>query len=116
MKTREEFVLLADEYRKEIRRRSFVMLPAMVIGIIGFVMIAGVMGRYLGNHSPLIGVWILGFFLALFALSFYQTKSQESLARKFELVCPQCSRVLGANLNLVIATHHCPRCGQSVFS
>jgi hypothetical protein len=117
MKTREEFIRLVDAYRTETRRRGMLALPAMIGAILGWIVIAGVMGRLLGNHSVLIGIWIILFFLVILFLNHYQIKSQDSLARKFELICPACSRTLGfRDFKLAIATHNCPHCGALIYS
>jgi len=117
MKTRDDFIVLAEAYRLELRRRAFILLPIMVIAIIACVLLAGALGRLLGNHPVVIGIWIVIFFLVMLGLNFCQVKSQQSLARKCGLVCPQCSRVFQArDLKLVIATHNCPYCGSRVYS
>ena len=109
--------MLADAYRLELRRRAFVLLPAMVIAILACVLLAAALGRFLGNHSVLLGIWIVIFFLVILGLNFYQQKSQQSLASKCGLVCPQCSRAFQTNdLKRVIATKSCPYCGSQVYS
>jgi hypothetical protein len=117
MPTRDQFVVLADAYRIELRRRGLLILPLMIIAIIGFVLMAGLTGRVLGNHSVVIGIWIIVFFGGIFALTFYQAKSRESLAKKCGLTCSNCYHVLALNdLKLVTATGNCPSCGVRFYS
>jgi ribosomal protein S27AE len=116
MKTREEFVLLANAYRKEWGWRSSLIFTAFI-----FVFIASFAIAILASHlamNPRVRSWIsvtLWFAPGVF-LIFYKVKSKESLARKLELVCPSCSRALMNDLKLATATHNCPYCGNPVFS
>jgi MFS-type transporter involved in bile tolerance (Atg22 family) len=117
MKTREQFVLLAEAYQVELRRRGLVLLPFMVLMSLLSIVLAEVLDYYLKSDTVLVGIWIVLFFSMLLGVNFYQAKSQQSLARKFELFCPACSRVITVRyLNVAIATHNCPYCGASVYS
>ena len=118
MKTREEFVLLADEYRKEIRWRAWLFLLAILLSFFVAIAPALIITHIIGYHSAGGLIWIGIFLVILIGLNLYQSKSQESLARKMELVCPHCSRVLvrQLDLKLAIATHNCPHCGDRIFS
>ncbi len=117
MKTREEFVLLADAFRREAQWRAWLFFAALLLAFIISAAGSGVADYLLGLHQA--GGWILiVLFLAMTAfLCFYKIKSMKSLAWKFELACPTCSRpVMPDDLKLTISTHNCPHCGSLLFS
>ncbi len=116
MKTREQFVLLAEAYRKEAGWRDWLMRFSLITAFFLTFALAAILKHFVFHH---IGGWIM-IVLALPMVSivgFYEDKSKKRLARKLDLFCPSCVRTFGlSDFKIVIATHNCPYCGHLVFS
>ena len=107
MKTREEFVASVEAYRAKTRRYAFFLAPLIALLIIGNILVLAVLSHLLGKHSPLLGIWILVFFLGVLGLNIFQAWYYKNLAKNCGLVCPECGRVvIGRDLKLVTATHN----------
>jgi DNA-directed RNA polymerase subunit RPC12/RpoP len=107
MKTREEFLLLADAYKAELWRRAFLFVPIVVLAFIAINSISG----------PKRGALNLVCLMMMVCFNLYLIKANESIARKLELVCLSCSRALHkTDLKQVTATQACPHCRQPLFS
>ncbi len=117
MKTRDQFVLLAEAFRKEVFWRSCLLLLATLIGFFASGAVTGVIVHSSGLYKEGFLIWAVFFFLTILVTFLYQIKSQESLARKLELACPSCSRAIKpADLKRATATQNCPYCGNRIYS
>jgi hypothetical protein len=116
MKTEAQFNLLARAYRKEVRWRGILLFPIVVIAATSCLELGGLFERFTNDHSGLTFMGASLAFLAIFGLNSYFIKSKEGLARKLDLICPNCSHVLRPDdFNMSATTDKCPWCRSRFF-